>query len=91
MGTRAAIPRHLCPHVCRGGHNRALHHSARRDVPRGTPLLRKSVCARCPRNPAAQVRNAARVIGDPLLYRKMEAASTAIKRDIVFAASLYVQ
>lgn len=38
-----------------------------------------------------QVRNAARVIGDPLLYRKMEAASTAIKRDIVFAASLYVQ
>lgn len=37
-----------------------------------------------------EVRNAARVIGDPLLYRKMEAASQAIKRDIVFAASLYV-
>jgi antiviral helicase SKI2 len=36
------------------------------------------------------VRNAARVIGNPSLYRKMEAASQAIKRDIVFAASLYV-
>lgn len=37
-----------------------------------------------------QVRNAARVIGDPTLYRKMEATSQLIKRDIVFAASLYV-
>ena len=37
-----------------------------------------------------QVRNAARVVGDSILYRKMEAASAAIKRDIVFASSLYV-
>jgi antiviral helicase SKI2 len=37
-----------------------------------------------------EVRNCARVVGNPTLYRKMEAASTAIKRDIVFAASLYV-
>ena len=37
-----------------------------------------------------QVRNAARVIGDPTLYRKMETTSQLIKRDIVFAASLYV-
>ena len=36
------------------------------------------------------VRNAARVIGNPSLYRKMIAASMCIKRDIVFAASLYV-
>ena len=35
-------------------------------------------------------RNAARIIGNPALYRKMEAASICIKRDIVFAASLYV-
>ena len=35
-------------------------------------------------------RNAARVIGNPSLYRKMEAASVIIKRDIVFAASLYL-
>ncbi|XP_063918605.1 superkiller complex protein 2 [Zophobas morio] len=35
------------------------------------------------------VRNAARIIGDPELQNKMEEASTAIKRDIVFAASLY--
>lgn len=36
------------------------------------------------------VRNAARVIGNPSLYRKMIAASMCIRRDIVFAASLYV-
>ena len=35
------------------------------------------------------VRNAARVIGDPVLYQKMQEASSLIKRDIVFAASLY--
>ena len=37
------------------------------------------------------VKNAARTIGDPDLYEKMDKASTAIKRDIVFAASLYTQ
>ena len=37
-----------------------------------------------------EVRNCARVVGNPTLYRKMEEASTAIKRDIVFASSLYV-
>jgi antiviral helicase SKI2 len=37
-----------------------------------------------------EIRNCARVVGNPTLYRKMEAASTAIKRDIVFASSLYV-
>lgn len=35
-------------------------------------------------------RNAARVVGNPSLYRKMEATSQCIKRDIVFAASLYI-
>ena len=37
------------------------------------------------------VKDAARVIGDPILYQKMDEASTIIKRDIVFAASLYTQ
>ena len=37
------------------------------------------------------VRNAARIIGDPVLFRKMEEAMSIIKRDIVFAASLYTQ
>ncbi|XP_039624679.1 helicase SKI2W [Polypterus senegalus] len=37
------------------------------------------------------VRNAARIIGDPVLCAKMEQASMMIKRDIVFAASLYTQ
>jgi antiviral helicase SKI2 len=37
-----------------------------------------------------EVRNCARVVGNPTLYRKLEAASTSIKRDIVFASSLYV-
>lgn len=37
-----------------------------------------------------EFRNAARIIGDSTLFEKMEQASNAIKRDIVFAASLYV-
>lgn len=36
-----------------------------------------------------EVRDAARVIGDADLFRKMEEAQAAIRRDIVFAASLY--
>jgi len=36
-----------------------------------------------------EVRDAARVIGDAVLMKKMEDAQTKIKRDIVFAASLY--
>ncbi|KAF8374705.1 hypothetical protein PRIPAC_81134 [Pristionchus pacificus] len=35
------------------------------------------------------VRNAARIVGDPALQEKMEQVQSAIKRDIVFAASLY--
>lgn len=37
------------------------------------------------------VRNAARLIGDRTLAQKMEEAVGMIKRDIVFAASLYTQ
>jgi antiviral helicase SKI2 len=37
------------------------------------------------------VKDAARVIGDSVLYQKMDESSGAIKRDIVFAASLYTQ
>ncbi|GJE86219.1 antiviral helicase [Phanerochaete sordida] len=36
-----------------------------------------------------EVRDAARVIGDAELFKKMEEAQLKIKRDIVFAASLY--
>ncbi|KAH9897909.1 antiviral helicase [Cubamyces lactineus] len=36
-----------------------------------------------------EVRDAARVIGDAELFKKMEEAQIKIKRDIVFAASLY--
>ena len=35
------------------------------------------------------MRSAARTIGDARLFTKMEQASALIKRDIVFAASLY--
>eukprot|EP01094_Clydonella_sp_ATCC50884_P028935 TRINITY_DN8866_c0_g1_i2.p1 TRINITY_DN8866_c0_g1~~TRINITY_DN8866_c0_g1_i2.p1 ORF type:complete len:301 (-),score=99.53 TRINITY_DN8866_c0_g1_i2:114-977(-) len=38
-----------------------------------------------------EVRNAARIVGDTALYEKMTAASEKIKRDIVFASSLYVR
>ena len=37
-----------------------------------------------------EFRDAARVMGNTALYQQMEAASACIKRDIVFAASLYV-
>lgn len=37
------------------------------------------------------VKDAARIIGNPALRQKMEEASNGIKRDIVFAASLYLQ
>ncbi|XP_031486566.1 DExH-box ATP-dependent RNA helicase DExH11 isoform X1 [Nymphaea colorata] len=37
-----------------------------------------------------EFKNAAAIMGNSGLYKKMEAASEAIKRDIVFAASLYV-
>jgi antiviral helicase SKI2 len=36
-----------------------------------------------------EFRNAARIIGDASLYEKMEEASRLIRRDIVFASSLY--
>lgn len=38
-----------------------------------------------------EVRNAARIMGDPVLFRKMEVASACIKRDVIFAGSLYIQ
>jgi antiviral helicase SKI2 len=37
-----------------------------------------------------EVRNIARVLGNPTLYKTAEAGSACIKRDIVFASSLYV-
>ncbi|KAI3857454.1 hypothetical protein MKW92_033091 [Papaver armeniacum] len=37
-----------------------------------------------------EFKNAASIMGNSALYKKMETASNAIKRDIVFAASLYV-
>jgi len=37
-----------------------------------------------------EVRDAARVMGNMLLYKQMEEASACIKRDVIFAASLYV-
>lgn len=37
-----------------------------------------------------EVRDAARVMGNTALFQQMEAAQAAIKRDVIFAASLYV-
>nr|GEY43525.1 DExH-box ATP-dependent RNA helicase DExH11 [Tanacetum cinerariifolium] len=37
-----------------------------------------------------EFRNAAAIMGNSTLYKKMEVASNLIKRDIVFAASLYI-
>lgn len=37
-----------------------------------------------------EVKDAAKVMGNTALVQQMEAASAAIKRDVIFAASLYV-
>jgi antiviral helicase SKI2 len=37
-----------------------------------------------------EVRDAARVMGSARLFQQMKEASEAIKRDVIFAASLYV-
>jgi antiviral helicase SKI2 len=37
-----------------------------------------------------ELMDAARVMGNTQLFQQMQAASAAIKRDVVFAASLYV-
>ena len=37
-----------------------------------------------------EFRDAARVMGNTALFQQMEAAAAAIKRDVIFAASLYV-
>jgi antiviral helicase SKI2 len=37
-----------------------------------------------------EVMSAARLIGDPGLYRKMDRARELIRRDVVFTASLYM-
>jgi len=56
------------------------------DVPEGT-IVR---CILRLHETLKDVRNAARVIGNPQLYQTMERCADMIKRDIVFAASLYV-
>ncbi|OJJ81640.1 SKI complex RNA helicase subunit SKI2 [Aspergillus glaucus CBS 516.65] len=37
-----------------------------------------------------EVKNAAKLVGDPSLYTKMQQAQEQIKRDVIFAASLYM-
>ncbi|WEW59028.1 Antiviral helicase ski2 [Emydomyces testavorans] len=37
-----------------------------------------------------EVKNAAKLVGDPSLYTKMQTAQEMIKRDVIFAASLYM-
>lgn len=37
-----------------------------------------------------EVKSAAKLVGDPTLYTKMQEAQESIKRDVIFAASLYM-
>jgi antiviral helicase SKI2 len=37
-----------------------------------------------------EVKSAAKLVGDPALYTKMQQAQESIKRDVIFAASLYM-
>ncbi|XP_069739057.1 superkiller complex protein 2, partial [Phaenicophaeus curvirostris] len=60
----------------------------------GLPELQEGAVVRCIQRleeRCRELRGAARLVGEPALATKMEAAATAIKRDIVFAASLYTQ
>ena len=43
-----------------------------------------------PKQAARELRDAARVMGDTALWRQMERVSEAVRRDVAFAASLYV-
>ena len=50
----------------------------------------QGVCSGCRVRGCREVRDAARVMGNTALFQQMEAAQAAIKRDVIFAASLYV-
>ena len=56
-----------------------------------TPLLEGDIVRHISRldEVCKEVRSAARILGDAPLFKKLENVSAAIKRDIVFAASLY--
>lgn len=41
-------------------------------------------------SPCRDIRNAARVIGDTALFARAEQCSALIRRDVVFAPSLYL-
>lgn len=59
-----------------------------------TTELQEGIIVRCIQQLSEiinDVRQAAAMMGVPELGKKMEEASSAIKRDIVFAASLYTQ
>jgi antiviral helicase SKI2 len=59
----------------------------KRKIP--TQTLKKTCCDRLEET-CRQLQSAARVMGNTALFAQMEAASAAIKRDVIFAASLYV-
>ena len=64
-------------------------HPTRRTLsPRQPSPLRALLSTRPPL--PREFRDAARVMGNTTLYQQMEAASAAIKRDVIFAASLYL-
>lgn len=65
--------------------------TAFRDIVQLTDVLEGSIvrCITRVDELCREIRDAARVIGNAVLYKKMEEASAMIKRDIVFAASLY--
>ena len=64
------------------------------DIMKLTDEVQEGIIVRCIQqlNEAIQdVKDAARIIGNPALHKKMEDASNSIQRGIVFAASLYLQ
>jgi hypothetical protein len=62
------------------------------EIMKATKGIQEGIIVRCIQQlneTLRDVKNAAHLIGDPMLKQKMQEASNTIKRDIVFAASLY--
>ena len=62
------------------------------DICRLTDVMEGSIvrCVTRVDEAARELRDAARVLGDAGLWALMDAVGAAVKRDVVFAASLYV-
>ena len=92
------LPRHLFSRASTHcwGHGQVVYEWARgtpfKDICELTDVMEGSIVRTVVRldETCREFRDAARVMGNVALFQQMEAAQAAIKRDVVFANSLYV-